>query len=369
MGRKKGYANTATMRRMGETRHQGGRPAQPERQAAPDAPLDDVLRCKEAYLQHLTVRHYSPRTLTSAGDSLRWFADWCSERSLSRAAHITRPILESYQRHLWHHRKTDGKPLGISTQRYRLSVLQGWFSWLTKQHIILSNPAADLDLPRPDKRLPGDALTHAQIIALMNVPNVHDPLGVRDRAMLEVLYASGLRRSELAKLALDDFHRERRTLTVRLGKGRKDRVVPVGARAALWIERYLDEARPRLAMSSDDRAMFITGYGAAWVPDSLGQHLSRLMKASGLSKRGGAHLLRHTCATHMLEGGADIRFIQQLLGHENLDTTAIYAEVSIIQLQAVHERCHPGAKLERSTVNQATDDPNGGKEPQEAASL
>jgi len=345
MGRKKGYGNTARMREHRDGRGTGGRTAAPERKAAPDAPPDDLLRCKDAYLERLAVRQFSPRTLMSAGDSLRWFAHWCEERSLASVASITRPILESYQRHLWQHRKTDGKPLGISTQHYRLSVLQGWFSWLTKQHIIPANPAADLDLPRPDKRLPGDALSPVQILALMSVPDTSDPLGLRDRAMLEVLYASGLRRCELARLCLDDFHRERLTLAVRLGKGRKDRVVPVGARAAHWLERYLDDSRPKLAMNDGDKTMFLTGYGAAWGADSLGQHISRLIKASGVAKRGGAHMLRHTCATHMLEGGADIRYIQQLLGHAKLDTTALYAEVSITQLLAVHESCHPGAKL------------------------
>jgi integrase/recombinase XerD len=355
MGRKKGFANTAVMRAHRDKRHENGRLASCARPpAAPGAPLDDLTRCQAAYLEGLAVRHYSPRTLLSAGDALRWFADWCAERSLTQAGQITRPIMESYQRHLWQHRKKDGRPLGISTQRSRLSVLQGWFSWLTKQHLILSNPAADLDLPRPDKRLPGDAMTHAQIAALMNVPNPADPLGLRDRAMLELLYASGLRRCELTRLSLDDFHRERRTVTVRLGKGRKDRVVPVGARAAHWLERYLEEARPRLAVGQDDRAFFLTGYGAAWVADCLGQHVSRLIKASGNARRGGAHMLRHTCATHMHEGGADIRYIQQQLGHANLGTTAIYAEVSIIQLLAVHERCHPSGRLPEPTATTET---------------
>jgi integrase/recombinase XerD len=365
MPRKKGFANTAGMRERSAAARCAGRPAQiVPRPVAPDAPLDDLARVKAAYLEWLGVRHYSPRTLMSAGDALRWFADWCAERSLERAGQITRPILESYQRHLWQHKKTDGRPLGVSTQRSRLSVLQGWFSWLTKQHLILSNPAADLDLPRPDKRLPGDAMSHAQVAALMAVPNVADPLGLRDRAMLEMLYASGLRRIELARLCLDDFHRERRTVTVRLGKGRKDRVVPVGANAAHWLERYLDLARPRLAVGHDDRALFLTGYGAAWVADSLGQHISRLLKASGNARRGGAHMLRHTCATHMLEGGADIRFIQQQLGHANLGTTAIYAEVSIVQLLAVHERCHPSGRLP-TTPETAT----AGTSPQVAASV
>ena len=124
MGRKKGYGNTARMREHRDGRGTGGRTAAPERKAAPDAPPDDLLRCKDAYLERLAVRHFSPRTLMSAGVSLRWFTHWCEERSLASVASITRPILESYQRHLWQHRKTDGKPLGISTQHYCQRSLQ-----------------------------------------------------------------------------------------------------------------------------------------------------------------------------------------------------------------------------------------------------
>ena len=113
---------------------------------------------------------------------------------------------------------------------------------------------------------------------------------------------------------------------MRLGKGRKDRFVPVGARAAHWLERYLDDSRPKLAMNDGDKTMFLTGYGAAWGADSLGQHISRLIKASGVAKRGGAHMLRHTCATPMLAGGADIRYIQQLLGHAKPTPPPCYAE-------------------------------------------
>jgi integrase/recombinase XerD len=171
-------------------------------------------------------------------------------------------------------------------------------------------------------------------------------LGVRDRAMLEVFYASGIRRAELCSLEMADVNPERGTLTVRRGKGKKDRVVPLGGRAASWVARYVREVRPRLSLDTRTQALFLTGYGEAFNPDVVSRMVSSWIRAAGLGSKGSCHLLRHSCATHMLEGGADIRYIQQLLGHEKLETTAIYTEVTIRQLLEVHARCHPAGRPE-----------------------
>jgi integrase/recombinase XerD len=188
-------------------------------------------------------------------------------------------------------------------------------------------------------------LTPDEVNRLLAVPDINDPLGVRDRAMLELFYSCGLRRAELCQLQLADLNAERRTLRV-FGKGKKDRIVPVGLRAMQWVERYFREVRPRLCLDTRTQALFLTGYGGAFNPDVLSRMVSAWLRQAGLKRKGCCHVLRHTCATHMLENGADIRFIQQLLGHEKLDTTAIYTEVSIKQLQEVHARCHPSARLE-----------------------
>jgi integrase/recombinase XerD len=321
----------------------GGNAAKPDGfdRSAPDA----LALWHDAYLESLAARNYAEGTLEGRRDALKVFLGWASERDLKHASQITRPILESYQRWLWRCTKANGQRLGWSTQRTRLSTLKDWFRWLTKQNVILHNPASELELPRMEKRLPTAALTLSQVEALLAVPNVADPLGVRDRAMLEVFYSTGLRRSELCRLELSGLNAERGTLTIRRGKGRKDRVVPVGARAVAWLERYLKEVRPRLCLDTRTPALFLTGYGEAFNPDVVSRMVAAWMKAAGL--KGSCHLMRHTCATHMLEGGADIRYIQQLLGHEKLETTAIYTEVSIRQLQEVHARCHPSGACAR----------------------
>jgi integrase/recombinase XerD len=203
---------------------------------------------------------------------------------------------------------------------------------------------AELELPRMEKRLPQAVLFPAEIEKLLAVPNVADPLGIRDRAMLELFYSCGVRRAELCRLELADLNTERKTIHVRLGKGKKDRMVPVGERASsgwnitcrpcvrgcAWTHARKPCSSPATAAPSIP--MSCPAWWAGWIKQVTGRVAS-------------CHLIRHTCATHMLENGADIRFIQQLLGHAKLDTTAIYTEVSIKQLQEVHARCHPSARL------------------------
>lgn len=293
------------------------------------------------YLQSLAVKNYSEGTIEGRKDALKVFLYWCHDRDLHQPEEITKPILESFQRHLWRYRKTNGKPLGISTQRARLSTVRDLFKYFSQQNLILANPASELELPRQEKRLPEQALSLHQVRRVLNIPDILDPLGVRDRAILELFYSSGLRRAELAKLEITDLNQDRQTLQVRKGKGNKDRVAPIGNRALHWLEKYLEEVRPKLALSQDEKALFLTAYGEDFNPDVLSRMVSKFMKQAEIGRPGSCHLLRHTCATHMLEGGADIRFIQQLLGHEKLETTSIYTQVSIEQLKAVHARTHP----------------------------
>ena len=342
MSMPKGFATVTWLKRRALARR-GGQEAQVDTwdRSKPDA----LALWRDTYLESLAARNYSETTREGRCNDLKVFLIWAQERELTQAGQITRPILEAYQRWLWRYTKADGKRLGWSTQRSRLGTLKDWFRWMTRQNVLMHNPASELEMPRKEKRLPPAGLTRSQVSALLAVPNVSDPLGMRDRAILELFYSTGLRRTELCRLEVPDFHAERRTLHVRRGKGHKDRMLPVGEQAALWIEKYLVEVRPRLCLDTRTQALFLTGYGGPFNADVLSRQVSKWMERAGLGGHGSCHLLRHTCATHMLEGGADIRYIQQLLGHVSLDTTAIYTEVSIRQLQEVHRRCHPSGQL------------------------
>ncbi len=302
----------------------------------------------ERYLEWLRVHNRTESAVESKWKELTPFLRWAEERGLKAPHEITRSMLESYQRWLWRYRKKNGQPLGSSTQRGRLGAVKLFFAWLCRQRVLDANPASELELPRVEKRLPVEALSLSEVETVLSVPDITDPLGLRDRAMLELFYSTGIRRAEMTRLAFSDLNREKHLLYVRQGKGRKDRVVPVGTRALQWVEKYLDDVRPLLIVNPDEQALFLTGYGESFNVQVLGRIITKYIQHADVGRKGGAHLLRHTCATHMLEGGADIRYIQQLLGHEKLETTAIYTEVSIVQLQAVHARCHPAESSRKS---------------------
>jgi integrase/recombinase XerD len=202
-------------------------------------------------------------------------------------------------------------------------------------------------LPRKPARLPVRVLSVAEVERTILEADTAAPWGVRDRAMLEVLYSTGMRRAELAALAVYDWHRERGTIAIRQGKGGRDRVVPMGERACLWLARYLDTVRPGLTGPSDDATLFLTDYAERFEKNRLGDLVRRHLDWAGIRVPGACHLLRHACATHMLENGADIRFIQALLGHTDLRSTQIYTHVSIIKLKEVHAATHPTGRAGR----------------------
>jgi integrase/recombinase XerD len=293
------------------------------------------------------VHNYAAATIKDRRHSLTSFILWCAERGISAPYEVTKPILERYQRHLYYHRKSDGEPLTFRTQAARMVPVRAWFKWLTRANHILSNPASELELPRAEKRLPGAVLSADEAEALLAVPDTGTPLGLRDRAMMEILYATAIRRGELIALQLYDVDYGRTTLMIRQGKGNKDRVVPLGERAKSWLAAYRDQVRPGLVAGRDPGTLFLSRDGRALEPKRLSEKVRGYVERAAIAKPGSCHLLRHTAATLMLEGGADIRFIQALLGHESLETTQIYTRVSITKLAEIHAATHPGAKLVR----------------------
>jgi integrase/recombinase XerD len=184
---------------------------------------------------------------------------------------------------------------------------------------------------------------------------------------MEVLYATGMRRTELARLALDDIEPERALVLIRQGKGRKDRLIPLGERALHWVQQYLSQARPQLAWNADDKTLFLSNEGNPLNPMWLSRVIAQRIERAELGKHGSCHLLRHTMATLMLEGGADIRFIQVMLGHAELSTTQIYTQVAIKQLQQVHARTHPGARRRLRGAQTGEDMPDPQPDPKSAA--
>jgi integrase/recombinase XerD len=312
---------------------------------------DNMANLHDRWLTWMEERNISKSAITCRRQAIAEFLRWAQERDLTRVDQVARPMLEAYQRYLWRRKGRSGKPLCIGTQLQRLGAIQAFFSWLVRQHHLEANPASDLDLPKAQPRQLPRGFSRQEIVAIMDVPDISDALGVRDRTILELLYATGIRRQEATGTDFDDLDLAAGLLTIRKGKGGKQRIVPLGARAAHWLDRYMEEVRPRLEVSANEPALFLTGYGARFSPGSLSNLVSTSIKRAGIKGRGSCHRFRHACGTHMLEGGADLRIIQQLLGHASPDATAIYTAVDLRLLSEVHAKTHPSATGEKINDN------------------
>lgn len=302
----------------------------------------------EEYLEWLAAQNFSTDTVVTFRTTIGYFVEWCTERGLNDPAEITRPILERYQRALYHYRKSDGQPLTFRTQNSRLRSLKGWFRWLARQNYLLHNPASEIILPRLENRLPKYILNAEEAETVLQQPDIAVPEGLRDRAILETFYATGMRRMEVASLKIYDIDQERGALMIRQGKGKKDRYIPIGDRALAWLGKYTREARAGLLTGADDGTVFLTDLGEPYTRVQLTTLVRVYVRKSKIGKMGGCHLFRHTVATLMLENGADIRVIQEMLGHAKISTTELYTRVSINLLRQVYLATHPAANLRDS---------------------
>ena len=296
------------------------------------------------YVDHLKVMNYAERTIDHRETTLSQFNTWCEERGITRASEVTKPILERYRRHLHHSRDKRGNPFSARNQVARLIPLRGFFKWATRQNYLLYNPASELELPKVEKRLPKATLSPRESESILALANINTEEGLRDRAILEVLYSTGIRRMEVVNLSRADLHPDRGVLAVRQGKGKKDRFVPISDRAMGWVKRYMEDARGGFAIEPDPENVFLEPTGQPLDPARLSRLVAKYIKQADIGKNGSCHLFRHTVATLMLDNGADIRFIQQMLGHVSIGTTEIYTHVSIVKLKQVHEMTHPSLK-------------------------
>jgi len=310
----------------------------------PDTPLG-FHPMRAGFLEWLRVRNYSEHTIYRYQKSLGYFFRWAQERGMTRIDEVTRPVLERYQRWLFHYRTDQDKPLAFKTQHAHLLAIKIFYRWLVREHYLEANPASELELPKLEQRLPREILTLSEVETILNQPNLSDPLGIRDRAILEMLYSCGMRRSELANITLYDLDFDRGTVMIRQGKGKKDRLIPVGERAIAWVQKYITEVRPAFVIEPDTKRLFLGQMGEPIGADHFSKIVRNHVAGAAVGKQGSCHLFRHTMATLMLENGADIRFIQEMLGHARLTSTQIYTQVSIKKLKEIHTATHPSARL------------------------
>jgi integrase/recombinase XerD len=293
----------------------------------------------------MRVHNYAATTILCRHRYLGYFTGFCQQHGVHEPGAVSFELLQSYQQRLFEHRKRDGQQLTVATQVQRLIPVCHFFSWLRRNGKLRTNPASDLLMPRPDRRLPEATLSTTEMSTLLAQPDVSRPLGLRDRAILEVFYSCALRRQELIDLTVRDVDFGRATVFIRRGKGSKDRYVPIGERALFWLRLYLDLARPRFTEQTTAH-LFLSSVGTPICPDWLSRKVRRYLHNAGIDKKGSCHLLRHTVATLLLEGGADIRYVAEMLGHVRLETTQRYTHVSIDRLRNIHTTTHPAASLD-----------------------
>lgn len=293
---------------------------------------------------------YAERTVPEYLAHVRAFLVWMDAKGLTLSG-LRKPDLVAYQGELFGLLKSDGRPYSAGFQVNRFSALQCFFRFLTKRQLILHDPMAGLERPRLETRLPRNILSPREARKVVEAPRAHSPLALRDRAILETLYATGIRASELIQLSPFDVDTEDAVLHVVKGKGGKDRNLPLTRAACDAIAIYLAKARPQLLATTRtgsgvypqkaSKRLFVSPRGGTLHRAPLGRLVNTWAKKAGLKKRVTPHVFRHSVATHLLKHGADIRHIQALLGHESLNTTERYTRVEISDLRAVVRRAHP----------------------------
>ncbi len=229
--------------------------------------------------------------------------------------------------------------LSARTLSRMLSSIKTFYSYLAMEGVLEQNPFQDVRTPRLDKKLP-EVMSRQEVEALIGAPDPDSALGLRDRAFFEVLYATGLRVSELISLKLDNINLGA-GLVIVLGKGSKERAVPLGEVAVFWLRRYLAESRPGLMRRGVSSRVFVNRAGGAISRQGFWKLIKRYCLAAGIAKKISPHVLRHSFATHVLEGGADLRSVQMMLGHSDIATTQIYTHLADGTLKKVHEKHHP----------------------------
>ncbi len=287
-------------------------------------------------LADLRLRNYSPKTLDNYGDQLRRFQEWLCATLAADLRRVSRTDIDLYQAYV------RSEAIGIETKALRLRAVKRLFDYLTASGQLLLHPAEHIVELRCKDRLPGAVLTVKQVEKLLAAPDTTRPLGIRDRALLEVLYGTGIRVGELEQVQVADVDLVVQTLTIRHGKGDRQRIVPLGQAASDWLKRYVDSVRPAFCQSRPfERALLVVVTGRPLAQPQIRMILRNYRQQCHLKKAVTPHALRHACATHLLQAGADIRLIQELLGHARLDTTAIYTRVVPLDLKSVHARYHP----------------------------
>jgi integrase/recombinase XerD len=295
----------------------------------------------DGFRQWLRMGNYADTVRGDYPTRIRPFLAFLEERGIRDIGRVKKEHLFDYNTRIINTPKRDGSPQRAATINHKIGALKCFFAYLNATDHILTNVATGLPRPKINKELRREPLTEGEVNALLKVIPTNTIEGYRDRAIVEVLYGTGIRISELTALLVSDVHLKEGVLVVRKGKGGKGRMVPLSTWAAAYVKGYLKTVRPKLAAEGTGQLLFLSGRGKRLWRDHVSADMQRYGQKAGIEKPVTPHVLRHSFATHLLKRGADIRAIQEMLGHADIGTTQRYTKVEISDLKAVHRKCHP----------------------------
>ena len=294
-----------------------------------------------AYLRWLAVRNLSERTIGAVSWKLARFCDYLETCGIDQVDRITSQTVRNYQMALFESLNSRGRPNTVAYQNGLLSAARQFLRFLKDNDYIVSDLGRNVTYAKEPKRLPRGVLSVSEARKIIHAPDTKTVIGYRDRTILEVLYSSAIRKEELNSLTLADVDYHDGFLRIIEGKGKKDRIVPIGRIACRYLENYIKSVRAELITDPYNNHLFLTLRGKRFSKNVVWELIKKYAKKAGIKKNVHPHTFRHSCATAMLKNKADIRTIQKLLGHASLDSTQVYTHLSITDLKNVHNRCHP----------------------------
>ena len=304
-----------------------------------------LVACLEYYLDYCLSHDQSTETIKGKRCYLERFVLWCLLYDVTEIKDVHIHLVNEYRLYA---RKNylgkKGEPIQKETLRNIITAIKVFVHKLYLCEVIAHDLLGRLELPKKPRRLPKDVLSEPQVQQVIDMATMGGQKGIKDEAILKTFYASALRRKEMVRLKVEDINFEKKELTVQCGKGDHQRIVPIGQPALDAIIRYLKEVRPYLIRRYSDTTLFLRSDGRAITPCNMSELVSKYIIESGVAESGSCCALRHSAATHLLEHGADIRYIQEFLGHADISTTQIYTHVAIKKLHEVYDACHPAAK-------------------------
>ncbi|MCP4669907.1 MAG: tyrosine-type recombinase/integrase [Desulfobacula sp.] len=302
--------------------------------------MDNLIQKAKTFEQSLLILNRSKRTVKEIIRKLNRFFKYLKTIEINNIDAITKEVVKAYQVEVYLTLNVKGYPNSIAYQNSMLCAVKQFTAFLWEEGLIISNPGKDIQYAKLPKTLPKSILSKSESRKILNAPDTKSVIGYRDRVMLEVLYSSGIRKKELRLLTLNDVDYHDGFLRV-MGKGNKERIVPVGRIACRYLENYVKSVRPELIKDPYNNTLFLSSRGQRLNHNAVWVMVKKYGKRAKIKKNISTHTFRHTCATAMLRNKADIRSIQELLGHSSLNSTQVYTRVSITDLKEVHRRCHP----------------------------